>query len=138
MLYVVKSKTTFDTETIVIGGTVSPLHTHNAIVFHVVSEQATHTAEGAHGVNFFVHHLRAQLRLGHQRACGASLHTFATRHATAAAHVILQIKHNLTVRTAMRIAYDIVHLLFTTCSHTTIALNTGIQVDRHGWMRNIG
>ena len=137
VLNVVKSKTSFDTEAIVVGGAISPLHTHNAIVFHVVSEQAAHTAEGAHRVDFLVNHLRAHLRLGHQCPGRASLHTLATSNATATAHVVLHIKHNLTVRTAMCIADDIVHLLFTTSSHAAVALNTGIQVDSHGRMRDI-
>ena len=57
VINVVKPKTAFDAQAIVIGRPITSVHTHNSIVFDVVGEQATHTAEGAYRVNFFVDHL---------------------------------------------------------------------------------
>ena len=39
--------------------------------------------------------------------------------------------------TTMCIANDVVHLLFAAGSHTSVALNAGIEVNGHGRMRDI-
>ena len=96
MLNVIKPKTTFDTQTIVIGRPIAPFHTHYFVVFDVVGEQTPHTAKGANGIHFLIDHLRSYLRLGHEGTRRTSLHTFATSYAGAAAHVVLQIENNLT------------------------------------------
>ena len=137
MLNVVKAKPTLDTQTLVIGRTIAPLHTHYFVVFHVVGEQTTHTTKWAHRINFFVDHLRPHLRLGHESACWAGLHAFAAGHTTAAAHAVFKVKHNLAAGTPVRITNDVVHLLFAASANTSVALNTRIEIDCHGRVRHI-
>ena len=48
MLNVVKAKSSLHAQAIVIGWTIAPFHAHNAVVFDVVGEQASHATEGTH------------------------------------------------------------------------------------------
>ena len=137
MLNVIKPKAAFDTQTIVIGRPITPFYTHYFVVFDVVGEQAADTAKRANGIYFLVNHLRSNLRLGHEGARWTSLHTFSTSHTSAAAHTVLQVKHNLTLCTTMCKANDVVDLLFAAGAHTSVALNTGIKINGHGRMRDI-
>ena len=134
---VVKTEAAFHTQAVVVGGAITAFHTDNLVVLHVVSQQAAHAAEGADRIHFFIHHLGTYLRLRHQGTRRASLHTFATSHARAIAHLVIQIKHDLAVCAAMGIANHIVHLFFAAGTHTAIALDTRIEVHRHRGVRHI-
>ena len=62
---VIKTETSFDAQAAVVGRAITPVHTDNFVVFHVVGQQAAYAAKRADRVHLFVHHLRAHLRLGH-------------------------------------------------------------------------
>ena len=135
---VVETKAAFDAQTAVVGRAVAALHADDFVVFDLVGQQATHAAEGADRVDFFVHDLVAHVGLGHERAGGAGLHAFAAGHAGAATHRVVQIEHDFAVRTAHGVADDVVDLLFTAGAHAAVALDAGIQVHRHGGVRHVG
>ncbi|MEY3938985.1 MAG: hypothetical protein RL659_1826, partial [Pseudomonadota bacterium] len=86
MLNVIKSKSAFDTQTTVIGRPITSFYAHYFVVFDLVGEQAANTAKRAHRVDLFIDHLGPHLRLGHERACRACLHTFTTSHTRTGAH----------------------------------------------------
>ena len=134
---IVKTKAAFDAQAAMVGRAVATIYADDDIVFDVVSQQATDAAKRTHRIYFFVHHLRAHLRLGHQRARGAGLHTFAASNTAAVAHWIVQIKDDFTVRAAHSVADDIVHLFFAASTHAAIALDASIQIHRHRGVRII-
>ena len=123
---IVKTKAAFDAQAAVIGRAVASVYTDDDVVFDVVGQQATDAAKRADRVHFFVYHLAAHLRLGHERTGGAGLHTFAASHASAVAHGVVQIKYDFAVRAAHGVADHVVHLLFATGTHAAVALNTSI------------
>jgi sialic acid synthase SpsE len=62
------------------------------------------------------------------------LHTFTAADTAAFAHGVTQIEHHLGVRTAKREPDDVVDLHLAAGTLATVALNAGVQVDRHRGM----
>ena len=135
---VVKAETAFHAQAAVVGRAIAPVHTDNFVVFHVVGQQASHAAKRADRVDLFVHQLRAHLRFGHQRPGRASLHALAAGHTAAVTHGISQVKHNRAVAAAQGVTDHVVDLLLTAGANATVALDAGVQVDRHGRVRQVG
>ena len=121
-----------------VGRAIAPVHADDDVVFHVVGQQATHAAKRADRVHFFVNDLAANLGFGHERAGGAGLHAFAAGHAGAGTHGVVQVKHDFAVRAAQGVADHVVDLLFAAGAHAAVALDAGVQVDRHGGVRHVG
>ena len=121
-----------------VGRAIAAINAHDHVVLDVVGHQATYATKRAHRIHFFVNDLRADLRLRHQGTRWAGLHAFAASHTGAVAHGIVQVKHNFTVRAAHRVADDVIDLLFAAGAHAAVALNAGIQIDRHGRVRDVG
>ena len=120
-----------------IGRTVAAVHTDDQVVLDVVSQLATDAAKRAHGIDFFVDHLGADLGFGHQRAGRAGLHALAASHTRAVAHGVVQVKHDFTVRAAHGVAHHVIDLLFTAGAHAAVALDTSVKVHRHGGVRHV-
>ena len=82
MMDVIKAETALDTETVVVGGAVTPLSVDDLFVLDLIGGLTTDAAERAQGINLPVRIVDARLMLveqrrGHQRACRARLHAFA-------------------------------------------------------------
>ena len=134
---IVKAKAAFHTQAAVVGGAIASVHADDHVVLDVVGKQAANTAERADRVHLFVDDLGANLGFWHQRTGGACLHTFATGHAGAVTHGVVQIKHDLAVAAAHGVANHIVHLFFTAGAHAAVALDARIQIHSHRGVRNI-
>ena len=134
---VIETKTAFDTQALLVGGACTALHFDDALVFHMVGEQATHATKRTHRIDLAVHLLVAQLRLGAERAGGTGLHAFTTSHASAFAHGIGQVKHDARFSAPPLHPNDLVDLHLATGTHTTVALDTRRQIDRHRGVRII-
>ena len=135
---IVKTETPFDAQTAVVRRAIAPVHADNGVALDVIGEQAAHATERADRIDLFVHHLGADLRLGHQRTGGAGLHAFAAGHAGAVAHRVGQIKNNSAVATAEGVSDHVVDLLLAAGAYAAVALDAGIEVDRHGGVGNVG
>ena len=54
------------------------------------------------------------------------------------AHGVVEVEHDRAVRAAQRVADDVVDLLLAAGAHAAVALDAGVEVDRHGRMRQVG
>ena len=136
MAHVIKPKSAFHAQAVLVSGAVAPFHIGQGIVVNMVRQLAAHPAVGAHGI-----HLSLALRIaltcgidhggGHQRAGGARLHALAAAHAGALAHRIGKIKYHGGGSTPLRHADDIVTLHLAAGAHAQVAGNAGVQVNVH-------
>ena len=134
---VIETESAFDTQAFLVGGACTALHFDDALVFHMVGEQATHATKRTHRIDLAVHLLVAQLGFGAERTGGTGLHAFATGHTSAVTHGIGQVKHNARCAAAPLHPNDLVDLYLTTGTHTAVALDTRRQIDRHRGVRII-
>ena len=137
MVCVIETESAFDTQALLVGGACTALHFDDALVFHMVGEQATHATKRTHRIDLAVHLLVAQLRLGAEGTRGTGLHAFTTSHASALAHGIGQVKHDARFSAPPLHPNDLVDLHVATGTHTTVALDTRRQIDRHRGVRII-
>ncbi len=135
---VVEAKAAFDAQAAVVGGAIAALDADDDLVFHVVGDLAAHAAERADRIDPAINRLRADVGLGHERARGAGLHALAAGHAGAVAHGVVQVEHDFAVMAAKGVADDVVDLFFAAGAHAAVALNAGIEVDRHRRVRHVG
>ncbi|OQC12950.1 MAG: hypothetical protein BWX79_01100 [Alphaproteobacteria bacterium ADurb.Bin100] len=131
---VIEAEAALDAEASVIGRAGAAVHRDDFFITHFVGDLAADAAEGANRVHRAVHLLRAAQRLGHQRTGGAGLHTLTASHAAAGTHGVGQVEHHLRVRAAKRQADDVVALRFAAGALTAVALDAGVEVDRHRGM----
>src|SRR5262249_36436998 len=113
------------------------------VIFDAVGELAADAAIGADAVHFavglagedviLVHHGRR-----HQRPGRTGLHAFAAGDAGRSAHRVVEIEHDLGVVTTPGHADDVVDLHLAAGADAEVAVNAGIEVDRHGGMAAVG
>ena len=132
---VVKTKAALHAQTTVISWAITTIHAHNLFILNVIGDLATNAAEWTNGIYFSVNSLGTNMGFWHQRTGRASLYTLTTGNTGTQTHRVTEIKYDLAMSTAHCIADDIIHLLFSASSNATIALNTGVQVHCHCWMR---
>lgn len=138
MVGVVETEAPFHAQAAVVGRAVAAFDADDLFIAHVVGDEAAHAAERADRVDLAVHLLRADVRLGAERARGAGLHTFAAGHAGALGHGVIQVEDDLAVGPAQRVADHIVDLFFAAGAHAAVALDAGVQVHRHGRVAQVG
>ena len=138
MAWVVVTKAPFYAQPVLIGRAIATFHIEDLVVLDMVGELAAHPAVGTHRVDLTVSHGRITVALfvdqggRHQGASGASLNALATGHASAIAHWVVEIKHDLGRRAAVRQADNVVDLHLAASAYTQIALDAGIKIDAHG------
>ena len=69
---------------------------------------------------------------------GTGLHTFAARHASRRAHRVVEVEHNFLAVPAAGHANDVIDLHFATGADAKVALDAGIEIDRHRRMAAVG
>ena len=143
MVDIVKTKAAFDAKAAFVGGAVDPFDEFDFAVFNFQRNLAADAAERADAVGFAVK-ISAVADLvfvcncgGHQRACWAGLHAFATGHARAVAHRVIHVENRVGIVAATSHADDVIDLYFTASAHAKAALNAGVKVDRHRDMRRV-
>src|SRR6185437_12893047 len=140
---VVEAEAAFHAQTLLVRRAVAAGYVKQLVVLDVIGELAADAAIGAHAVRFAVGIFGALVpgvdqRRGHQRAGRTGLHTFAAGDAGRVAHRIVEIEHDFLGVAASRHADDVVDLHFAAGTDTEIALNAGVEIDRHGDMAAIG
>ena len=135
---VIEAETALDAQPVVIGRPIAAINANDPVVPDLVGQQTAHAAKGADRIDLAIDSLIADQGLGHQCTGRASLHAFAAGHAGALAHRVGQIEHDLAVRAAQGIPDHVIDLLFAAGAYTARALDAGIEVDRHGRMRQVG
>jgi hypothetical protein len=113
------------------------------VVLDVVGELAADAAVRTDAVHAAVRKLGPDIFLvdergRHQGAGGAGLHAFAAGDAGGGAHRIVEIKHDFFVVAAPGHADHVVHLHFAAGTDAKIALDAGVEIDRHRRMRTVG
>ena len=129
---VVETKAPLHAQAAMVGRAVAAFHADDFFIAHVVGDEAAHAAERADRIDLAVHLLRADVRLGAERARGAGLYAFATGHTGALGHGVVQVENDLAVRPTQRVANHVVDLLFAASAHAAVALDAGVEVDGHG------
>ena len=137
IVHVIEAEAAFDAKPVLIGRAVLAGDGDDLVVLDLVSELAADAAIGADAVDHavglaFIDVVVVDHGRRHQRAGRASLHAFAASHAGRVAHRIVEVEHDLLAKTAARHADDVVDLHFAAGADAEIALDAGVEIDRHG------
>src|SRR5580692_7764520 len=143
MVYVIEAETAFDAKPILIGRAVLADHRDDLVVLDLIGELAadaaigTDAVDGAVGLAFvdviLIHHGGR-----HQRAGRAGLHAFAAGDAGRGAHRVVEVEHDLLEMAAAGHADDVVDLDLAAGADAEIALDAGVEIDRHRHMAAVG
>ena len=140
---IVETEAALDAQPLLVGRAVAADDVKQLVVLDLVSELAADAAIGAHRVHlavgeFGAHVLGVDQSRRHQRAGRAGLHAFAAGDAGGGAHRVVEVEHDLLAVAAAGHADDVVDLHFAAGAHTEIALDAGVEIDRHGRMAAVG
>ena len=143
VVHVVEAETALHAEPILIGRTVAAGHVQQLVVLDMIGELAADAAIGAHAVHGAIRKAGAHIggihQTGrHQGAGRTGLHAFAASHAGRRPHRIVEVEHDLLGMAAPRHADHVVDLHLAAGADAQIALNAGIEIDRHGGMAAVG
>ena len=140
MVDIVEAEPAFDAETPFICGAIDALDIFHLAVFDLQRHLTSDTAEGANALDLFVE-IRPVADLvfidnarRHQRASGAGLHTFATCHAGALPHRVVEIKDRIAVLPPACHADHVIDLHLAAGPNAEAALDARVQIDRHRHM----
>src|SRR5262249_21555336 len=143
MGHVVEAEAALDAEPILVCRSVAAADVEQLVILDVVGELAPDAAVGAYAVDLAIRELRAHVRRvdqgrRHQRAGRAGLHALTADDAGGGAHRIVKVEHDLLGVPAASHADDVVDLHLAAGAHTEIAMDAGIEIDRHCWMAAVG
>ena len=93
-----------------------------------------HFAVGEFGADVFLVHQRGR----HQRTGRAGLHAFAAGDAGGSAHRVVEVEDDFLAVAAAGHADDVVDLHFAAGAHAQVALDAGVEIDRHRRMAAVG
>src|SRR6266550_9119525 len=139
---VIEAEAALDTEPVLIGRPVLAGDIEQLVVFDVIGELTANAAIRTHAVDRPVGFGGKDIALvdqrrWHQRTGRTGLHAFATGDTSRSAHRIVKIEHDFLAVTATGHADHIVDLDFTAGADTQIALDAGIEIDRHRRVRPV-
>src|SRR6185312_13318658 len=143
IVHVVEAEAALDAEPVLVGRAVLAGDGDDLVVLDLIGELAadaaigTDTVDGAVGLAF-VDVVLVDHRRRHQGAGRAGLHALATGNAGRLPHRIVEIEHDLLGVAAAGHADDVVDLHFAAGADAEIALNAGVEIDRHGDVASIG
>src|SRR5260221_582349 len=117
--------------------------TDDAIVVDLVGQLTADAAIGADAVDLAIRGVgidavRVDQGRRHQRSGRTGLHAFAAGDAGAVAHGVVKIEHDLFVVAARRHADHVVDLHLAAGPDAKIALDAGVELDRHRRMAAVG
>ncbi len=150
VMHVVEAEAALDAEPVLVRGPVAAIDIKKLIVLDLIGELAADAAIGADAVDRTVRKrgediVCADQRRRHQRAGGTGLHAFAASNASALPHGIVEVEDDLLMMAAAGHADDIVHLHLAAGADAEIALDAGVEIDRHRrvaavgeWLRALG
>src|SRR5579883_2405136 len=143
IVHIVEAEAPLDAEPVLIGRTGAAIDIEELVVLDLVGELAADAAIGADAVDLAIRSLfedafLVEQRLLHERAGGAGLHAFAAGDASARTHGIVEIEDDLLAMPAPSHADDIIDLHLAAGADAEIALDTGVEIDRHRGMADIG
>src|SRR5436309_1094991 len=130
-------------EPVLVCGPIAAADIEELVVLDVIGELASHPAIRAHAVHLAVRELGAHIRLveegcGHQRASRTGLHALATGDAGRFPHGVVEIEYDLFAITAAGHADHVVDLHLAASADAEIALNAGVEIDRHRRVAAVG
>ncbi len=140
---IVEAEAALHAQPVLVGRAVAAGDVKQLVVLDLVGELAADAAIGADAVHlavgeFGAHVLVVDQRRRHQRAGRAGLHAFAAGDAGRVAHRVVEVEHDLLAVAAAGHADDVVDLHFAAGAHAEIALDAGVEIDRHGRMAAVG
>ena len=140
---VVEAEAALDAQPVLVGRAVAAGDVADLLVLDVVGDLAADAAIGADALDPAVDLGMADAtfvddRGGHQRAGRAGLDALAAGDAGAGTHRVVHVEHDLGVRVAKRHADHVVDLDLAAGAHAEIALDAGIEMDRHCRMAEVG
>src|SRR5262249_50271016 len=144
ILYIVEAESAFDAQAILIGVAVAALHEGDRVVLDLIADLAAYTAIGTDRVDLAIHFAAAMLgdriddRFRHERAGGTGLHAFPARNASGQPHGIVEVEHRLGVDIAEGHSDHVIDLDLAASAHAESTVDAGVEVDRHGGMRQVG
>ena len=136
MVDIIIAKAAFDAEAVVVGGAVAAIDHQDLIVFDMHFGLAADAAIGAQRVDGTVGIFGALAHFVHegffdQRAGWASLDALAAGHAGALTHWVIEIEDDFGAGPAVGHADHIIDLDFAAGAHAKVAVDAGIEIDRH-------
>src|SRR5262249_4349383 len=140
---VVEAEAALDAKPVLVGRPVATRDVEELVILDAVGELAADAAIGADAVHFavglagedviLVHHGRR-----HQRPGRPGWPAFPAGVAGRSAHWVVETEHDLGVVTTPGHADDVVDLHLAAGADAEVAVNAGIEVDRHGGMAAVG
>src|SRR6187551_115944 len=140
---VVKAEAALHAKAVLVCRTVAARYVQKRVVLDVVGELAADAAVRAYAVDLTVgklgtHVLVIDQRRRHQRTGRTGLHAFAAGDASGLAHRVVEIGDDLLAVTAACHPDDIVDLHLAAGADAEIALNAGVEIDRHCRVAAVG
>ena len=140
---IVEAEAALDAQPLLVGRAVASVDVEQLAVLQVVGDLAADAAIGADALDFLVGksgaHTRGVEQIGrHQGAGRAGLHALAAGDAGAGAHRVVHVEHDLRTMAARGHADHVVDLDFAAGPDAEVAVDTGVQMDRHRRMADIG
>src|SRR5580704_8990982 len=140
---IVEAEAALDAEPVLVGRAVPAFDRDDLVVLDLVSELAADAAIRANAVDgavrlAFVDIVVVNHRRRHQRAGRTGLHALAAGNAGRRTHRIVEIEHDLFEMAAAGHADHVVDLNFAAGADAEIALDAGVEIDRHGDVAAVG
>ena len=141
---VVEAEAALDAQPVLVGRPVAAGDVGDLLVTDMVGELAADAAERADAVDLAIRRAVALAgrpvddAQGEERPGRAGLDALAAGDAGAGAHGVALIEHDVLVMAAAGHADDVVDLDLAAGAHAQIALDAGVELDRHGRVRPVG
>ena len=131
MCLIIKAETSFDAQTIIVCGTITPVGGDDFVVLDVIGDLTANATERATAINLFVrkfgaHTFGVEQTVFHQRTGRARLDTLAATDAGRITHVVIKVEDDLGVAAPARHADDVIHLNLTTGTNTKATVDASI------------
>src|SRR5579863_10104733 len=142
MVDIVETEAALDAKAALVRGTAASSDRENLVVPHLIGQLATDAAIGTNAIDLAIM-LRGRRtividpRRRQKRAGRAGLHAFAASNAGAVAHRVVEIEDDLGIGAAQRHADNVIDLHLAAGANAEIALDAGIEMHRHRWVRAI-
>ncbi len=143
IVHVVEAEPALDAEALVVRRPVLAGDVEQLVVLDLIGELAADAAIGAHRVDLAVGVGGADVVLvdegrRHQRAGRAGLDAFAAGDAGRVPHRIVEVEHDLLGVAAAGHADDVVDLHLAAGADAQVALDAGVEIDRHRGVAAVG
>ena len=136
---VIEPEAALDAEPPLVAGAFAAIDGDDSIVLDIIGDLTAHPAIGADAVDagigvFDTTTLVVQQARRHEGAGRTGLDAFAAGDAGRVRHGVVEIEHHLGGRSAIGHADDVVDLGLAAGADAEVAVDTGVEIDRHGRM----